>query len=153
MYTNCFQLILFLITTLQTIHCSCVRLFWCFETALKRRKTFTSSEVQSKRYESMCFSADNKLLLTLSGGPDYSLVAWQWEKSKMVANIKCGQDNQGKEFKMKYINVVLRKEDKKNRKLLLKSINRRKKRGSSAMYNSCISFLFYISLTTFFFLL
>jgi len=62
---------------------------------LKRRKTFTSSEVQSRRYESMCFSADNKLLLTLSGGPDYSLVAWQWEKSKMVASIKCGQDNQG----------------------------------------------------------
>ena len=62
---------------------------------LKRRKTFTSSEVQSRRYESMCFSADNKLLLTLSGGPDYSLVAWQWEKAKMVAAIKCGQDNQG----------------------------------------------------------
>ena len=83
----------------------------------------------------MCFSADNKLLLTLSGGPDYSLVAWQWEKSKMVANIKCGQDNQGKEFKNEiYINVVLRKEDKKNRKILLTSINRRKKRGSSAMY-------------------
>ena len=34
---------------------------------LKRRKTFTSSDVQSRRYESMCFSADNKLLLTMSG--------------------------------------------------------------------------------------
>ena len=68
----------------------------------------------------MCFSADNKLLLTLSGGPDYSLVAWQWEKSKMVANIKCGQDNQGKEFKMKYINVVLRKEDKKEQETFAK---------------------------------
>ena len=62
---------------------------------LKRRKTFTSSEVQSRKYVSMCFSADNKLLLTLSGGPDYSLVAWQWEKSKMVASINCATDNQG----------------------------------------------------------
>ena len=55
---------------------------------LKRRKNFKSSEVQSKRYESLCFSADNKLLLSLSGGPDYSLVAWQWEKSKALAVIK-----------------------------------------------------------------
>ena len=60
---------------------------------LKRRKTFTSSDVQSRRYEYMCFSADNKMLLTLSGGPDWSLVAWQWEKSKMIASIKCGADN------------------------------------------------------------
>ena len=46
--------------------------------------------------------------------------------------------------KMKYINVVLRKEDKKNRKLLLKSINRRKKRGTSAMYIVGLVFVFFI---------
>ena len=54
---------------------------------LKRRKHFKTNEVQSKRYESLCFSADNKLLLSLSGAPDYSLVAWQWEKSKAMAVI------------------------------------------------------------------
>eukprot|EP00944_MAST-04C_sp_MAST-4C-sp1_P009277 g9277.t1 len=55
---------------------------------LKRRKNFSSPDVSSKTFVSMCFSADNKLLITQSGPPDWCLMAWQWEKSKALAMTK-----------------------------------------------------------------
>jgi cilia- and flagella-associated protein 57 len=55
---------------------------------LKRRKNLSSPDVNAKAFVSMCFSADNKLLVTQSSGPDWSLTAWQWEKSKPLATTK-----------------------------------------------------------------
>jgi hypothetical protein len=35
----------------------------------------------------MQFSEDNQLLLTLTGGPDWTLQCWNWSKAKIVASI------------------------------------------------------------------
>ena len=55
---------------------------------LKRRKNLSSPDINAKSFVSMRFSADNKLLFTQSGGPDWSLTAWQWEKSKPLATTR-----------------------------------------------------------------
>ena len=56
---------------------------------LKRRKKLqTTSEVNAKEFISISFSADNKYLLTLTGGPDYTLIVWLWEKLRPIASKK-----------------------------------------------------------------
>ena len=35
----------------------------------------------------MIFSQDSKLLAAQGGAPDWSLVLWQWEKSKVLASV------------------------------------------------------------------
>lgn len=55
---------------------------------LKRRKVLMSSDANSKEYVSLCFSADGKMLLAQGGAPDYNLVLWVWEKSKVAAVAK-----------------------------------------------------------------
>ncbi len=37
---------------------------------------------------SLSFSADGKMLLAQGGAPDYNLVLWVWEKSKVAAVAK-----------------------------------------------------------------
>ena len=37
---------------------------------------------------SVIFSQDSKLLAAQGGGPDWSLVLWQWEKSKVLASVR-----------------------------------------------------------------
>lgn len=37
---------------------------------------------------SLSFSADGKMLLAQGGGPEYNLVLWIWEKSKVAAVAK-----------------------------------------------------------------
>ena len=36
----------------------------------------------------MIFSQDSKLLAAQGGAPDWSLVLWQWEKSKVLASVR-----------------------------------------------------------------
>lgn len=55
---------------------------------LYKRKQLSTPEVKSTEYVSMCFSADNSLLLTQGGAPDWTLVCWAWEKSKLMALVK-----------------------------------------------------------------
>uniref|UniRef100_K3X1G7 Uncharacterized protein n=1 Tax=Globisporangium ultimum (strain ATCC 200006 / CBS 805.95 / DAOM BR144) TaxID=431595 RepID=K3X1G7_GLOUD len=55
---------------------------------LKKRKVLSSAETQGKSYVSMEFSADNQLLLTQGGAPDWILTCWNWSKGKAVASIK-----------------------------------------------------------------
>ncbi|KDO35331.1 hypothetical protein SPRG_00180 [Saprolegnia parasitica CBS 223.65] len=55
---------------------------------LKKRKVLTTSESLSKTFVSMEFSADNQLLLTQGGAPDWTLVCWNWAKGKAVASMK-----------------------------------------------------------------
>lgn len=55
---------------------------------LKRRKVLMSSDAAAKEYVSLSFSADGKMLLAQGGGPDYNLVLWVWEKSKVAAVAK-----------------------------------------------------------------
>jgi len=60
--------------------------------SLKKRKVLTTTESASREYISVSFSS-NKLLLTLGGGPDWTLVLWQWEKSKTLSSLKVSNAN------------------------------------------------------------
>ncbi|CAF3796054.1 unnamed protein product, partial [Rotaria magnacalcarata] len=53
----------------------------------KRRKTLQSELIKSNEIVSLLFSSDSKYLLTQGGAPDYALVYWSWEKSKVMAHL------------------------------------------------------------------
>eukprot|EP00753_Platysulcus_tardus_P007912 PLAT15528.5.p1 GENE.PLAT15528.5~~PLAT15528.5.p1 ORF type:complete len:1278 (+),score=785.91 PLAT15528.5:80-3913(+) len=55
---------------------------------LRKRKTLASADIFPRDYVSMCFSADNRYLLTQGGAPDWTLICWQWDKNKVVASTK-----------------------------------------------------------------
>eukprot|EP01038_Epipyxis_sp_PR26KG_P004822 gene4822-6757_t len=52
----------------------------------RRKKTIVATEVISKEIISLQFSEDNALLLALSGHPDWTLMCWNWAKSKLIAS-------------------------------------------------------------------
>lgn len=62
---------------------------------LRRRKVLTCNEMTTaNEYVSLAFSPDSKYLIGQSGGPDWMLVYWQWEKAKLLASTKVtGQQN------------------------------------------------------------
>lgn len=55
---------------------------------LKKRKVLSSADAQARCYVSLAFSADNQLLLTQGGAPDWMLTCWNWSKGKPVASVK-----------------------------------------------------------------
>lgn len=55
---------------------------------LRKRKSFTPTDVQSSDIISMAFSPDSKHLITQTGAPDWTLHFWSWEKSKIMAFVK-----------------------------------------------------------------
>jgi cilia- and flagella-associated protein 57 len=83
--------------------------------SLKRRKTLTSTETLSKvrhpstpshsastcgkiltciqEYVSLDFSPDGKVLVAQGGAPDWNLIVWVWEKSKVVASTRTTNQN------------------------------------------------------------
>jgi WD40 repeat protein len=56
--------------------------------SLRKRKILTSPDIQSDEFVSLAFSPDSKYLASQSGGPDWTLVYWTWEKSKVMASVK-----------------------------------------------------------------
>ncbi|XP_006813560.1 cilia- and flagella-associated protein 57-like [Saccoglossus kowalevskii] len=56
--------------------------------SLRKRKVLSSSEVQSTEYVSLAFSPDSKYLIAQGGKPDWTLLYWTWEKSKVMAVTK-----------------------------------------------------------------
>lgn len=50
----------------------------------RRKKKLTTSEQQSREIVRVQFSPDGKFLLTLGGAPDWCLINWHWEKSRIV---------------------------------------------------------------------
>ncbi|OAF69544.1 WD repeat-containing protein [Intoshia linei] len=61
---------------------------------LRKRKILSTIEITSKNIISIAFSPDSKYILAQSGEPDWMLVYWIWEKSKILATIKsCTQPN------------------------------------------------------------
>ena len=55
---------------------------------LKRRKVLAAPDVLSKEYVSLAFSPDGKILAAQGVAPDWTLVLWAWEKSKVIASAK-----------------------------------------------------------------
>uniref|UniRef100_A0A061RT72 Wd repeat-containing protein 65-like n=2 Tax=Tetraselmis sp. GSL018 TaxID=582737 RepID=A0A061RT72_9CHLO len=55
---------------------------------LKRRKVLMSTDAGSKEYVSLSFSPDSKLLVAQGGAPEWNLVLWIWEKSKVASSFK-----------------------------------------------------------------
>jgi len=48
----------------------------------KGKSVLVTHEVNCREFVSLCFSPDGKHLLTQSGGPDWTLINWQWEKAR-----------------------------------------------------------------------
>lgn len=45
----------------------------------------------TKEIVNMAFSADNQLLLTLGGAPDWSLLCWNWNKAKVLSKVQISE--------------------------------------------------------------
>ncbi|XP_052776281.1 cilia- and flagella-associated protein 57-like isoform X2 [Mya arenaria] len=56
--------------------------------SLRKRKVLSSPDVMSSEYVSLAFSPDSKYLVAQGGKPDYTLLYWTWEKSKVMAVTK-----------------------------------------------------------------
>ena len=56
--------------------------------SLRKRKILSSPEVQSAEYVSLAFSPDSKYLAAQGGRPDWTLLYWTWEKSKVMASTR-----------------------------------------------------------------
>lgn len=41
-----------------------------------------------QEYVSLSFSPDGKLLLAQGGAPDWNLLLWAWEKSKLASSVR-----------------------------------------------------------------
>ena len=55
---------------------------------LQVRYNGQSSLCRMQEITSVIFSQDSKLLAAQGGAPDWNLVLWQWEKSKLLASIR-----------------------------------------------------------------
>ncbi|PIK39548.1 putative cilia- and flagella-associated protein 57 [Apostichopus japonicus] len=56
--------------------------------SLRKKKTLSSVDIQSQEIASLAFSPDSKYLIAQGGRPDWTLVYWTWEKSKVTAVTK-----------------------------------------------------------------
>lgn len=54
----------------------------------KKRKTLTCPELQTQEFVCLSFSPDSKYLIAQGGKPEWTLVYWVWEKSKIMATMK-----------------------------------------------------------------
>ncbi len=51
---------------------------------LKKRRILTCPDVRSREYTSLAFSADSRILISLSGAPEFLSIAWDWQKAKPI---------------------------------------------------------------------
>jgi WD40 repeat protein len=61
---------------------------------LRKRKVLSSTEIQSSEIVCMAFSNDSKNLITQGAGPDWTLLYWTWEKSKIMASTRVTSNTQ-----------------------------------------------------------
>ncbi|KAK7495825.1 hypothetical protein BaRGS_00012815 [Batillaria attramentaria] len=56
--------------------------------SLRKKKVLSSPDVPTGEYVSLAFSPDSKYLVAQGGKPDWTLLYWTWEKSKVMATTK-----------------------------------------------------------------
>ncbi|KAG7229689.1 hypothetical protein INR49_012736, partial [Caranx melampygus] len=59
----------------------------------RKRKTLTAGEMLLQEFVCMAFSPDSKYLIGQTGGPDWMLILWLWEKQKVLASVKTSNSN------------------------------------------------------------
>ncbi|EQC33951.1 hypothetical protein SDRG_08631 [Saprolegnia diclina VS20] len=57
-------------------------------TTLRRKKPLSFPDLGSDVYVSLAFSADGKYIIAQGGHPEWNLVLWSWEKTKVVATVR-----------------------------------------------------------------
>ncbi|CAK9099589.1 Cilia- and flagella-associated protein 57 (WD repeat-containing protein 65) [Durusdinium trenchii] len=57
-------------------------------TGKRRRGQLTYGECDAREYVCAAFSAENKLLITQGGPPDWTLILWSWDKAKAHGAVK-----------------------------------------------------------------
>lgn len=61
---------------------------------LKRKRTLNlPPDATTTRFESICFSFDDKYIMAITGDPDWMLVAYNWEKGKIETTAKANYTN------------------------------------------------------------
>uniref|UniRef100_A0A8C6TUU5 Cilia and flagella associated protein 57 n=1 Tax=Neogobius melanostomus TaxID=47308 RepID=A0A8C6TUU5_9GOBI len=59
----------------------------------RKRKVLTAGDFQVQEFICMAFSPDNKYLIGQTGGPEWVLILWLWEKQKVLATVTTGSSN------------------------------------------------------------
>lgn len=61
-----------------------------FDMNSKKKRTMTTPDCASEEYISMAFpsGSENKFLLTQGGAPDWTLVLWQWDRTRVMSTAK-----------------------------------------------------------------
>jgi WD40 repeat protein len=77
--------------------------------SLRRRKVLSSSEVASTGFVSLAFSPDSKYLVAQGGQPDWTLLYWTWEKSKVMAVTKTtNPQNNPPVYQVSFFRLILK---------------------------------------------
>ncbi|KAL5113105.1 Cilia and flagella-associated protein 57 [Taenia crassiceps] len=61
--------------------------------SLKRKKLLRGTGLITEEFVSISFSPDSLYLVAQGGGPDWTLIYWQWEKTKRLATVRTSQGN------------------------------------------------------------
>ncbi|KAM7402726.1 hypothetical protein PAMP_017940 [Pampus punctatissimus] len=59
----------------------------------RKRKVLTAGDVFVEDFVCMAFSPDSKYLIGQTGGPEWMLIFWLWEKQKVLATVKTSNPN------------------------------------------------------------
>ncbi|XP_034441489.1 cilia- and flagella-associated protein 57 [Hippoglossus hippoglossus] len=59
----------------------------------RKRKVLTAGDVPVQEFVCMAFSPDSKYLIGQTGGPEWMLIFWLWEKQKVLASVKTSNSN------------------------------------------------------------
>lgn len=59
----------------------------------RKRKVLTAADTPVQEFVCMAFSPDSKYLIGQTGGPEWMLIFWLWEKQKVLATVKTTNSN------------------------------------------------------------
>lgn len=60
--------------------------------SFRKKRTLVTNEVGSPKYTALDFSDSGKQIAGLGGAPEFNLVYWWWEKTKVIGQAKVGQE-------------------------------------------------------------